>query len=135
MAKTINPRPLTTAKRRLAGLQYINPNLNFGSGLSVTNFAAQTEAMQAKVKEHNELLAQLENNRAELQTMGRSLNTLSGRILNTVAALHGTDSDEYEMVGGKKRSAKKTTSSTTSQPSTTENLNQDEAPTNTTSKK
>jgi hypothetical protein len=107
MAKPINPQSLEIASRRLTGLQYINPNLNFGSGLSVENFAAQTEAMRAKVAEHNELLARLDSNRAEVKAMSRSLNTLSGRILNTIAAIHGTDSDEYEMVGGKKRTFKK----------------------------
>jgi hypothetical protein len=109
MVKPIKPKILETAKRRLVGLQYVSPDLQLTADLSVERFAIQTAAMQAKVDEHNELLNRLAASRAELKTMTRSLSQLSERMLHSIAAVHGKESEEYGLVGGTKRIPRKTT--------------------------
>lgn len=94
---------LEKAQRRLNGLRYIDPNLNLGNGLSVKEIASLTEALDAKLKAHNAMVDALAKSRAEIAVLEDTLNRISERILNTIAAIYGKESDEYEIVGGKKR--------------------------------
>jgi hypothetical protein len=110
-------KPLTSTKgldkaqRRLTGFRYLNPNLDFGNGVSVPDFALKTEAMQAKLEAHNALVAEftakIMASREEISQLDKALSDTAERMLNTIAAIYGRTSDEYEMVGGTKRDTSK----------------------------
>jgi hypothetical protein len=119
-------KPLTSTKgldksnRRLAGIRYLNPNLDLGNGISVQDFALKTEVMQAKLKAHNALVAEstakIMTSREELSQLDKALSDTAERMLNTIAAIYGKTSDEYEMVGGTKRDFSKKKAEKTAKP-------------------
>lgn len=103
MARTRSSQILEKAQRRLNGLRYLNPNMDFGNGLSVENFASITEEVQTKLDDYNATIASLDQRRAEIATLEQTLQNLSERMLGAVASVYGKESDEYEMAGGVKR--------------------------------
>jgi hypothetical protein len=108
MFKTIESKGLDKAQRRLKGLQYLKPNLDLGNGISTQDFTLKTEMMEAKLEAHNalvtEFIAKVTASRDEVKELDQALAETAERMLNTIAAIYGKDSDEYEMVGGTKRS-------------------------------
>jgi Xaa-Pro aminopeptidase len=99
---------LEKALRRLSGLRYIHPDLNLGNGLSVQNITEMVETLKAKLEAHNAMVDALAKSREEIDTMEDALSKISERMLNTIAAIYGKDSNEYEIVGGKRRGSQTT---------------------------
>jgi hypothetical protein len=108
MFKTIESKGLEKAQRRLKGLKYLSPQLDLGNGVSTQDFTLKTETMEAKLEAHNalvtEFIAKVTASRDEVKELDQALAETAERMLNTIAAIYGKDSDEYEMVGGTKRS-------------------------------
>jgi hypothetical protein len=110
---------LETAQRRINGLKYLNPNLDLGKGLSLEQFAALADELDAKLTDYNGTIASLDSKRSDVEALEERLRKLSERMLTTTASLYGRDSDEYEIAGGVKRISRKSTTppkSTTSSP-------------------
>jgi hypothetical protein len=103
MTRTLKLKTLEKAQRRISGLRYINPTINFGNGLNVPEFAIQVDTLQAKLDSYNEMVNILNQQREEIDTLERSLRGTSERMLGIVASIYGRESNEYEMVGGVKR--------------------------------
>jgi hypothetical protein len=100
---------LETAQRRINGLKYLNPSLDLGKGLSLEQFAALADELDAKLTDYNDTVASLDSKRSGIEALEERLRKLSERMLTTTASLYGRDSDEYEMVGGVKRVSRKST--------------------------
>jgi hypothetical protein len=111
MFKPIESKGLEKAQRRLKGIKYLSPQLDLGNGVSTQDFALKTETMQSKLEAHNalvtEFIAKVTASRDEVKELDQALAETAERMLNTIAAIYGKDSDEYEMVGGTKRSSYK----------------------------
>jgi hypothetical protein len=79
-----------------------------GNGVSTQDFTLKTETMEAKLEAHNalvtEFIAKVTASRDEVKELDQALAETAERMLNTITAIYGKDSDEYEMVGGTKRS-------------------------------
>ncbi|MDZ8189035.1 MAG: hypothetical protein RMX96_29845 [Nostoc sp. ChiSLP02] len=97
-------RVLEKAELRAAGLKEIDPNLDFGNGISLKNFTELIENLRNEIAAYNKALAALDALRIELNELEKELNTLTGRMLLGVAAKYGTDSCEYMMAGGVRKS-------------------------------
>jgi hypothetical protein len=127
MFKPLVSKVLVKAHRRLAGVKYLNPDLNFGNGISVQEFSLKTEAMQAKLDAHNamvtEFTTRMSESREEIRQLEDSLSKTVERMLNTVAVLYGKNSSEYELVADSKPTpaVKKTSTTPTSTSSTDQN--------------
>jgi hypothetical protein len=92
---------LEKAQGRLRGLRTLLAALQLGDGLTLQNYAALIEAVNALLEAHNLALAEADRTRIEFAEMEAALSALSSRVLSAVAATYGKDSKEYELAGGK----------------------------------
>ncbi len=97
---------LETARQRLAGLKKTT-NSDFGTGMNPADYGGDVDALTAKLDDYNGLLAAIDEAQNELQAMESALRDKNARILSAVEARFGSDSNEYEMVGGTRRSERK----------------------------
>jgi hypothetical protein len=103
MSRVLTSKTLETAHRRMLGFRYLDPEMNFGNGLSVPNFTDQVETLKAKLDAYNEMVNALKQERKSLEAMEKTLRGTSERMLGAVASLYGKESNEYEIAGGTKR--------------------------------
>lgn len=97
---------LETARQRLAGLKKITES-DFGAGMNPKDYGDDVTALTAKLDDYNGLLAAIDQAQNDLEAMERALRDKNARILSAVEARFGSDSNEYEMVGGTRRSERK----------------------------
>ena len=111
---------LEQARQRLAGLKSITPLPDFGPNLKVPDYEADINALSNKLDSHNELLSGVDQSQNEFEAMERGVADKSSRVLAATKAHYGSDSTEYEQVGGTRRSDRKRPGSrkTTSKPAT-----------------
>lgn len=62
------------------------------------------EQLRAKLDAYNMVLAIIDSSQSEIEELEKTLSTVSERILIGVALRYGTDSREYEMAGGMRKS-------------------------------
>jgi exonuclease VII small subunit len=98
---------LETARQRLAGLKSINPKPNFGPALDIDQYEQEIETHSAKLDQYNETLSLLDRLQNELEEQEAALNDKNIRMLAATGALYGPDSNEYEAVGGTRKSDRK----------------------------
>lgn len=98
---------LEVARLRLSGLKSINPKPNFGPTLDVDQYEQEIEAHSAKLDGYNDTLSLLDRLQNELEEQEAALNDKNSRMLAATGAHYGTDSNEYETVGGKRKSDRK----------------------------
>ncbi len=98
---------LEAARRRLAGLKAINPKPNFGPNVSEELFDAKITSVSNRENSYNQKLTEADAELDELQREEAELNDLHIRVLAAGAAQFGTDSKEYEMLGGTRKSERK----------------------------
>ena len=98
---------LESARRRLAGIQQINPKPDFGPGLTVEAFEAEIEGFIDDQNAYNCDIAALDERRNRLDAREQCLADFSQRILAAVKAQFGPDSNEFELAGGVRRSDRK----------------------------
>ena len=118
------PRPkgtsanLETARQRLAGLKSITPLPDYGANLKLTDYEADINAATAKLDSHNKLLSDVEQSQNEWDSIDKALGEKNVRVLAATKAHYGSDSSEYEQVGGTRKSDRKRPSSKKPKPPT-----------------
>ena len=95
---------LESARRRLAGIQQINPKPDFGPSLTVDAYAAEIEGFIDDQNAYNGDIAALDERGNRLDAREQRLADFSQRILAAVKAQFGPDSNEFELAGGVRRS-------------------------------
>jgi hypothetical protein len=103
---------LEKALKRNLALQSIDPNLDMGHGLSVSEFSISIEDTQSKVNRYNLAIATLTQYHNEMVASEKALLNHHERMLNGVSGKFGRDSTEYEMAGGRKRLGTRKTKAT-----------------------
>ncbi len=98
---------LDAARQRLAGLKSINPAPNLGPALSVTTYEQELTAFGTSLDTYNEKLASLDDLLNSVEAAENSLRDKNKRVLSAIEAQYGTDSSEYEQVGGTRTSERK----------------------------
>jgi hypothetical protein len=98
---------LETARKRLAGLKSLKTAPNLGPDLTDVSYEADITALEGKIAAYNERLASLDPMLNEIQSLETGLSDKSSRILAGVGVERGKDSDEYEQVGGTRKSERK----------------------------
>ena len=110
---------LDKANVRAAGLRSIG-TLDFGNGLTSAAFEAAIADTRAKLDDYNQTLSLVDEKANLLGDSEKILRDYHERVLAGVGAKYGKNSNEYEKVGGKRKSehkrptARKTTKKTTS---------------------
>ncbi|MBD3636814.1 MAG: hypothetical protein HUJ25_05675 [Crocinitomicaceae bacterium] len=88
------------AEKRLSGLKAIDPQLDLGNGLSVTEFETILAAIKTQITVFNTAMSGLDQQTNDINAALKALSEFNRRILAAVGAAFGYDSNEYEMVGG-----------------------------------
>ena len=102
---------LDGAELRANGLATIDPNLDLGSNLTLVKFRQAIADGRAKLNAYNQTLTLADQQGNELSEAEKIVRDFSARMLAGVGAARGTDSSEYEMAGGTRKSERKRTSS------------------------
>ncbi|MEH2360055.1 hypothetical protein [Nostoc sp.] len=99
-----NSTALTKAERRIEGLQTINPELDFGNGLSIVTYNTIVYELREKLAAYNQARTMVDKTQNTLLDAERALNSYSEHMLLSVASRYGKNSDEYGMAGGTRKS-------------------------------
>ncbi len=102
---------LETAISRASGMRSIDPMLNYGHGLNISDYEARIQTLRDTLTTYNDLLTQLDRTAEELNTLERGLRTYSENMLLSTAARYGKTSTQYMKAGGTIRKTTKRTSS------------------------
>jgi hypothetical protein len=98
---------LDAARKRLSGLKGISPQANLGTNLTEAIYTAKIDSVSARLNAYNQKLAELDQDQNDLQQEEAELNDLNRRFLSAGEATYGPDSNEYEMLGGTRKSERK----------------------------
>lgn len=108
---------LEKALRRIAGMRAISPTLEFGNGLSITDYDSRIQNLQTQLSAYNTLLSTLDEMAGRLSLNEEELRSYSERMLMSVATCYGKDSLQYIQAGGKPRQKSSRRSSNSQSPS------------------
>ncbi|MEH2003904.1 hypothetical protein [Nostoc sp.] len=108
---------LEKALRRIAGMRSISSTLEFGNGLSLTNYDSHIQTLQTQLSTYNTLLSSIDEMAGRLSLIEEELRGYSEKMLMSVAARYGKDSLQYVQAGGKQRKKLSRRSSNTQSPS------------------
>lgn len=97
-------RIIAEALERLANLKAIDPDLDLGNGLTVAAYEARINKTQTSEDTYNGILARADAAGNNFDTDEKGLRDMSSQMLSGVKVKFGRDSNEYEMVGGKRLS-------------------------------
>ncbi|MEH1903167.1 MAG: hypothetical protein V7L04_17580 [Nostoc sp.] len=84
-------------------MRSINPTLEFGNGLSLTDYDSRIQTLQTQLSTYNTLLSTLDEMTGRLSLIEEELRGYSEKMLMSVAARYGKDSLQYIQAGGKPR--------------------------------
>ncbi|MEH2454257.1 hypothetical protein [Nostoc sp.] len=94
---------LEKALRRIAGMRSISSTLEFGNGLSLTDYDSRILTLQTQLSTYNTLLSTLDEMTGRLSLTEEELRGYSEKMLMSVATRYGKDSLQYVQAGGKQR--------------------------------
>ncbi len=102
------------AENRLSGMQVVDGSqdkpVNYGSEkgpLTVQEMTAQINLVEAKRAEYNKTLKTADEISNEYDAEETKLNELCKKVLSNAVGIFGDDSDEYEQLGGTRKSDRK----------------------------
>lgn|SRR5215831_5284174 len=114
--KRTSTDPLEKARQILAGLKQINPKPDFGAALTEAMFEAEVNGYSDDLAAFNGELAAIDDTSNRLDARKQKLHDFTLRIQAAVKAVYGPDSNEFELVGGLRRSDRKRPVRTTKVP-------------------
>lgn len=100
-------RIMNAANTRLASLKSIDPSLDLGAGLKVSDFESVINATTGKLEQYNTSLGVSDGYLNEFNAQEKILKDINERMLSGVGSKYGKDSDEYEKAGGVRKSERK----------------------------
>ncbi|OUL18308.1 hypothetical protein [Nostoc sp. 106C] len=98
-----NSPTLEKALRRIAGMRWISPTLDFGKGLNLTDYDNLIQSLQTELSNYNNLLTSLDEMAGRISQIEEKLSSYSEMMLMSVATNYGRDSVQYTQAGGKLR--------------------------------
>ncbi|MBD0371308.1 MAG: hypothetical protein ICV60_10770 [Pyrinomonadaceae bacterium] len=106
---------LETARQRLAGLRSITPPPDFGASLKLDDYEQDIQKVSDKLNSYLQKLSESDALLNELEALEEALNDKNKRMKAATGAQYGTNSSQYEQVGGtrddeRKKPTKKTPS-------------------------
>ncbi|MBD2204501.1 hypothetical protein H6G33_19960 [Calothrix sp. FACHB-1219] len=107
---------LEKALRRVAGMRWISPTLDFGRGLNLTEYDSRIQNLQTELSNYNNLLSSLDEMAIRIAEIEEDLSTYSEKMLMSVGSNYGKDSAEYAQAGGKRRKSSSRRSQTAPSP-------------------
>ena len=105
--KLVRVPTLDKANARISGIKSIDPALDLNDGLTVDNYQLQIKKTKDRIDEYNTTLSTIDDLYNESLAEIELLKDWNERILNGVASKYGTNSSQYEMAGGVRKSERK----------------------------
>ncbi|MEH1796594.1 hypothetical protein [Nostoc sp.] len=102
-------RVLSKAGIRLASIKSINPTLDVGEGLTVKDYTDKIESLRKSLEEYNTTLSTIDIFLTQIVENEEDLADYSEKILRGIAYKYGSNSHEYQMAGGIRKSDRKRT--------------------------
>ncbi|MEH2143786.1 hypothetical protein [Nostoc sp.] len=97
-------RALEKAELRVAGLRAINPDMDFGDVRNLQYITQISQQLRTKIDAYNTALSVIDSSKSEMDELEKTLTDLTDKMLVAVAFTYGTDSSEYEIAGGIRKS-------------------------------
>ena len=101
------------ASVRLASIKSIGANLDLGNGVTTVVYSDLIDKAKDVLEEYNTALSLVDEKQNLYKSVEKELRDLHERVLISVAAKYGKDSNEYEKAGGVKKSERKKTTKKT----------------------
>ena len=98
---------LATARQRLAGLKQITATPTFDPAATVAAYEAEINGYSADQDSYNGDSAALDAKQNALNSRELGLRDWNSRVLSLIEGQFGSDSTEYELAGGTRRSERK----------------------------
>lgn len=98
---------LETARRRLAGLNSIDPEPNFGPLLTKVILKGKADSLEARLSGYNQMLSEADTELNGIEADEDEIADLNRRFLSASEGQFGPDSSEYEAMGGTRTSDRK----------------------------
>ena len=95
------------ANTRLASIKSIGTNLDLGNGVTAVVYEDLINETKKVLEEYNTALSLVDEKQNLYKSIEKELRNLHERVLISVAAKYGKDSNEYEKAGGVKKSERK----------------------------
>ena len=92
---------------RLASIKSIGANLDLGNGVTTVAYSELIDKAKDVLEEYNTALSLVDEKQNLYKSIEKELKALHERVLISVAAKYGKDSNEYEKAGGVKKSERK----------------------------
>ena len=96
-----------SANTRLASIKSIGANLDLGNGVTTVVYEDLINETKKVLEEYNTALSLVDEKQNLYKKTEKDLQGLHERVLISVAAKYGKDSNEYEKAGGVKKSERK----------------------------
>lgn len=93
-------QPMNDAEQKIAGMKSIDPTLDLENDTSVSTGEALLAETRAALADYNQTLALADEKLTIFKAKERVLQGFNKKVLPAVGLKYGTDSAEYEMVGG-----------------------------------
>lgn len=100
MSKKQIARIISAAEQRADALRPLEPKLVLSPNLSLTAFGASITELRGKLADYSRMETDLESLRADLDARCRAIADISSRLLKSVHAQFGSNSEEYARAGG-----------------------------------
>ena len=92
---------------RLAAVKSIDPTLDLGNTINVTNYETQINLLSSKISSYNTALSTIDDLYNDCIAQLDVVKDWNERILTGIATKYGKTSSQYEMAGGKRKGEKK----------------------------
>ena len=96
--------PLSKLKFRVEALKSVTPDFDFGNGMAASELEQFGSDLEEAINSYNNVLADADDLRDQIQELERQANDVSERLLAQVLAKYGRDSLEYQRMGGTRKS-------------------------------
>jgi hypothetical protein len=109
MAKPTKQRSriLEKASARLGAMRSLGTDIDFGNGLSFTNFEESIAMTREALLAYNAAIATYSQAKLAFMELERNLADVAERMLTGVATQYGKQSHQYEMAGGTRKGARR----------------------------
>ena len=95
---------LEKTEQRVIGFKSINSSLDFGDSISLNHLTELTGQLRNQIDEYNMMLTAIDTAKEQIETLEKTIQETSERLVSGVVLKYGKDSREYEMTGGVRKS-------------------------------
>ena len=105
--KLVRIKEYDLAKARLASLKSIEPDLDLGNGMTISNYEKSIDGFTGLLSNYNKALSTVDDLYNQCIASLQEVKDLNERMLSGVGFMFTKNSSQYEMAGGTRKSERK----------------------------